>query len=292
VAWIETNKPFGKAQAPTKFRRLSIGSWAAPNDPTIYGVLELNVENALRHLEDLRSKTQEKITITHYLGKMFAEVLKLHPELNCEIRFGKIYPRQTIDISFQVAIEDETADISLKHRHDLSAGLVRCADQKTIIEIAEELNASARQIRTRADPAFSGIKRISSWIPGFLQTAAVGVIKGIISGLNLWSPVLGIPKNAFGSLMVTNVGSLGLDFALPALFPPASVPAIIAVGAIYRAPVFDVDDTGIVTRTRLERHIRLCGAFDHRYIDGLHASRIARDMRRFTEHPGSWECST
>jgi pyruvate/2-oxoglutarate dehydrogenase complex dihydrolipoamide acyltransferase (E2) component len=285
MAWLELNKPFGKGLVPSKFRRLALGSWSAPDNPTIYGVLELNVENALKHVESLRSKTTEKLTITHFLGKMLAEVLKLHPELNCEIRFGKFYPRKTVDLSFQVAIEDETADLSLKHRHDLSGAIVRNADQKTIIEIASELNAAARRIRSEQDPLFSGIKRISAMIPGFLQNVAVGIIKWITSGLNLWSPALGIPKNAFGSLMVTNVGSLGLDFALPALFPPASVPAIIAVGAIYKAPVYDIDESGVVVRTRLERHIRLCGAFDHRYIDGLHASRIARDMRRLTEHP-------
>ncbi len=285
MAWITTNKPFGKGQAPSRFRRLALGSWGPPNDPTIYGVLELNVEKALRHIEVLRSGTNEKITITHFLGKLIAEVLKLHPELNCEIRFGKFYPRKTIDISFQVAIEDESADLALKHRHDLSGAIVRSADQKTIEEIASELNAAARKIRNQRDPLFSGIKQISGMIPGFLQTFAVGIIKWIISGLNLWSPVLGIPKNAFGSIMVTNVGSLGLDFALPALFPPASVPAIVAVGAIYKAPVYETDDAGIVLRTRLERHIRLCGAFDHRYIDGLHASRIARDMRRLADSP-------
>ena len=285
MGWIELNKPFGKGQAPSKFRRLALGSWSAPDDPTIYGVLELNVENALSHVENLRQKTSEKITITHFLGKMLSEVLKLHPELNCEIRFGKFYPRTSIDISFQVAIEDESADLGLKHRHDLSGAIVRNADQKSIIEIAAELNAAARKIRGQRDPLFSGIKKISGMIPGFLQTFAVGIIKTIISGLNLWSPILGIPKNAFGSLMVTNVGSLGLDFALPALFPPASVPAIIAVGAIYKAPVYETDETGLVLKTKLERHIRLCGAFDHRYIDGLHASRIARDMRRLTQHP-------
>ena len=285
MAFIEINKPFGRAQAPSKFRRLALGSWSSPDNPTIYGVLELNVEAALAHLEKLRTRTEEKVTITHFLGSMLAKTLKLHPELNCELRFGKFYPRTSVDISFQVAIEDESADLGLKHRHDLSGALVRNADQKSILEIAEELNRSARKIRNAHDPGFSGIKRISGWIPGFLQSAAVSVIKWIISGLNLWSPVLGIPKNAFGSLMVTNVGSLGLDFALPALFPPAAVPAIIAVGAIYKAPVYETDPDGIVTRTRLERHIRLCGAFDHRYIDGLHASRIARDMRRFTEHP-------
>lgn len=285
MAFIEINKPFEKGQAPSKFRRLAMGSWRSPDDPTIYGVLELNIEKALKHLDEFRTQTDEKLTITHFLGKMLAEVMRLHPELNCEIRFGKFYRRKDVDISFQVAIEDEGADLGLKHRHDLSGALVRNADQKSIIEIAKELNASARRIRGSQDPGFSGIKKISGFIPGFLQSFAVSIIKTITSGLNLWSPVLGIPKNAFGSLMVTNVGSIGLDFALPALFPPAAVPAIVAVGAIYKAPIFETDSEGTVLKTRLERHIRLCGAFDHRYIDGLHASRIARDMRRFTEHP-------
>jgi pyruvate dehydrogenase E2 component (dihydrolipoamide acetyltransferase) len=190
-----------------------------------------------------------------------------------------------VDLSFQVAIEDEEADFGLKHRHDLSSGLVRDAHLKSVIQIARELNASARQIRGERDPGFSGIKKLSGIVPGFLQTTAVGILQWIIRTLNLWSPILGIPKNAFGSLLITNVGSLGLDFALPALFPPSGVPSIIAVGAIYRAPVYETDESGTVIRTRLERFVRLCGAFDHRYIDGMHASRIARDMRRFTEHP-------
>ncbi len=285
MSLIQKNKPFGKPQAATKFRRLALGSWGAPNNPTIYGVLELNVERALEYLETLRGQTSEKLTITHFLGKMLAEVMRLHPELNCELRFGKFYPRTSVDLSFQVAIEDEGADLGLKPRHDLSSGLSRDADRKSVIEIAKELNASARKIRAEHDPAFSGIKKISSLVPGFLQSAAVGILKWVISTLNLWSPLLGIPKNAFGSLMITNVGSLGLDFALPALFPPAGIPSIVAVGAIYKAPVYETDESGVVIKTRLERFVRLCGAFDHRYIDGLHASRIARDMRKFTEHP-------
>lgn len=287
MPWITKNKPFGRPVTPTKFRRLALGSWRSPNDPTLYGVLEVNVEAALKHLEQLRLQTSEKVTITHYIGKVFAKVLELHPELNCESRFGKFYPRQSIDLSFQVAIEDEAtvADTAIKHRHDLSAGLVEHADQKSVIEIAKELNASARAIRNKKDPFFSGIKKLSSIIPGFVLNPAVGLLKWVINTLNLWSPVLGIPKNAFGGMMITNVGSLGLDFALPALFPPANVSSIIAIGAIYKAPVYDADENGVVIQTRLEHFIRLCGAFDHRYIDGIHASRIARDIRKYMEHP-------
>ena len=281
--WISRNKPFGKPRAPSKFRRMALGSWARPNDPTLYGILEVNVEAALAHLEQLKKTTAERVTLTHYIGKVFAEVLKLHPELNCEIRLGKFYPRTTVDISFQVAIEDEE---NPKQRHDLSASLILNADQKNIIEIAKELNASAKKIRGQSDPAFKGIKQISKMIPGFLLNCGMAILRWITVTLNLWSPALGIPKNAFGSIMLTNVGSLGLDFALPSLFPPANVSSIIAIGAIYQAPVYQTDSSGVVTQIKLERFIRLCGAFDHRYIDGMHASRIARDIRRLMG--GDW----
>jgi pyruvate/2-oxoglutarate dehydrogenase complex dihydrolipoamide acyltransferase (E2) component len=88
--------------------------------------------------------------------------------------------------------------------------------------------------------------------------------------------------------MITNVGSLGLDFALPALFPPAGVPMIIAVGVIYDAPVYDKKDDGTVS-VRLEKHMKMCGAFDHRYLDGLHASKVAMDIREFFREPGNLE---
>ena len=285
MAFIERNKPYGKPIKPSNFRRLALGSWTAPDDPTLYGMLEVNVEAALRHLDEIRGSTSEKLTITHYLGKVFAHVLVLNPELNCEARFGKFYPRTSIDLSFQIAIENNPDEQTKAHRHDLSAGLVCNADQKSIIQIAKELNESARKIRADRDPFFQGIKKISGLIPGFLLNPGVAVLRWILSTLNLWSPALGIPKNAFGGIMLTNVGSLGLDFAFPSLFPPAEVASIIAIGAIYKAPVYETDSEGVVTKTRLERFIRLCGAFDHRYIDGMHASRIARDIRKHIERP-------
>lgn len=283
---LTTNKPFGKPEAPSRFRRLALGSWKAPNDPTLIGIVEVNLENALNYLETLRTQTDEKITITHYIGKVFSLVLRDNPELNCEIRFGKFYPRTSIDLSFQIGIEDRDAPkVSAHRKHDLSAGLVTRADQKTVIEIAKELNAVARATRNKKDPGYAGIKKLSAIVPGFLLNATVSVLKWFLSTLNLWSPLFGIPRNAFGGMMITNVGSLGLDFAVPALFPPANVSSIIAVGAIYKAPVYQTDDQGVVTQTKLEHFIRLCGAFDHRYIDGLHASRIARDIRKYSEHP-------
>jgi len=269
------NKPFGKPLAPSRFRRLALGSWGGTGDPTIYGILEVNAENALAHIASEKARTGDRITITHYVGKVFAKVLERSPDMNAEIRWGRFYPRQSIDVSFQVAIEKNK---------DLSAGIVRNTNKASLSEIAKVLNQGAHDIRHKDDPGFRGVKRTSAMIPGFFQRPAVRLLQFLSSTLNLWSPIFGFPKNAFGSIMITNVGSLGLDFALPALFPPAGVPMIIAVGALYDAPVFEKREDGYVN-VKLEKHLKICGAFDHRYLDGLHASKMAMDIRELFKHP-------
>ena len=270
------NKPYGKPMKATRFRRLALGSWGSQGDPTIYGIVEANAEKALAYIASERARSGERITINHFVGKVFSKILEQNPELNTEIRWGKFYPRSDIDISFQVAIE--------KHQ-DLSSGVVRKANHASLGEIAHALNQGAHEIRGKDDPGFRGIKRASSIIPGFLQRPAVLFLQFVVSTLNLWSPLLGIPKNAFGSMMITSTGSLGLDLAFPALFPPAGVPMIIAVGALFDAPVYTKNADGTVASIRLEKHLKLCGAFDHRYIDGLHGAKIATGIREYFLHP-------
>ena len=280
---LSRNKAFGPPKKPNHWRRLAIGSWSGPSDPTLYGIQEFNVEKALQYLEAGKASGKfkypdAKITITHFVGKVFAQLLTLYPDLNTELRFGKFYPRLSIDVSFQVAIDAGPAP-------DLSASCVRNVDQKDFSEVAKDLSHGAHTIRSKNDPGFKGVKRLSQIIPGFLQGFSVRILRWILSTLNVWSPLIGVPKDAFGSLLITNVGSLGIDFALPALFPPAGVPMIVAVGAIYKAPVYETDEAGNVLKTKLERHIRLCGAYDHRYLDGLHASKCAREMKKMFDHP-------
>jgi pyruvate/2-oxoglutarate dehydrogenase complex dihydrolipoamide acyltransferase (E2) component len=270
------NKQFGKALRPSRFRRLALGSWGAQGDPTIYGVVEVNAEKALAYIASEKARTGSRITINHFSGKVFAKIMERHPELNSEIRWGKFFPRTSIDVAFQVAIE---------HNQDLSSGVVRQVHQKSLSEIANALHGHAHEIRGKNDPGFRGVKNLSSWIPGLFQRPAVSILQFIINTCNLWSPVLGVPRDAFGSLMITNVGSLGLDFALPALFPPAGVPMIIAVGALFDAPVYEKNQDGTVKSIRLEKHLKLCGAFDHRYLDGLHGSKIATAIREYFNDP-------
>ena len=87
-----------------------------------------------------------------------------------------------------------------------------------------------------------------------------------------------MPKDPFGSMMITNIGSLGLDTAYVPLVPYSRVPILLAHRARSRTRPSSSD--GKITVGKM---MRVNATFDHRFIDGFHAasmSRILRDMDR------------
>jgi pyruvate dehydrogenase E2 component (dihydrolipoamide acetyltransferase) len=107
-----------------------------------------------------------------------------------------------------------------------------------------------------------------TWLIGFLMYT-----------LNLDLSGLGMPKDAFGSVIITNVGSLGLDMAYVPLVPYTRVPIFVAPGAVKEAPV--VEDGKIV----VGKVMNINASFDHRFIDGFHAGVLATTLREMLENP-------
>jgi pyruvate/2-oxoglutarate dehydrogenase complex dihydrolipoamide acyltransferase (E2) component len=97
--------------------------------------------------------------------------------------------------------------------------------------------------------------------------------------LNLDMRWAGMPKDPFGGAVVTSIGSLGLDTAYVPLVPYSRVPIFLAPGAVRDEPV--VED-GVVKPGRV---MGLHATFDHRFIDGAHASKLARVFKEVLENP-------
>ena len=97
--------------------------------------------------------------------------------------------------------------------------------------------------------------------------------------LNLDLRWAGVPHDAFGSVMITNVGALGLEEAYVPLVPYSRVPLLLALGAIRKVPV---ERDGTVA---LEHMMKVCATFDHRLLDGAHAATMAKTLRAWIENP-------
>ncbi len=268
---LKRNVDLGPPLKISSWRKVAIGTWKSAGDPSVYGILDLDARPALAYIEKLRQKSGVRITLSHFAGKAVAETLRRHPQINCILRFGKLYPRKDVSVFFQVATDAEG--------EDLSGMTVREADRKSMVEIAREMEERVRVIKERRDQSFTRMKGTFGMLPGIFSRLILGVSGFLMYTLNLWSPLLGTPRDPFGSAMITNIGSLGMDTAFAPLVPYSRVPLLIALGVAQDAPW--------VNQGKLEvaKVIRFCVTVDHRLIDGVHGMHMSRTVKAIFADP-------
>ena len=258
----------------SSFRKIAIGTWRTAYDPSVYGTMELRMEEAVRYIAEFREKTGKKLTVSHMMAKAAAMVLKECPDANAILRWNRVYLRKRIGIFFQVVMTDEGA-----HKVDLSGATLYDVEQKSLVEIYDEFSDKVEKVRARKDPALEKTRSTFLGIPYFALGAVLRLISFLSYTMNLDLRRFGIPQDPFGSIMITNIGSLGLDTAYVPLVPYSRVPILIATGAVKDLPV--VEDGKIVPG----KVMRVNATFDHRFIDGFHASVMSRVLREWIEHP-------
>ncbi|HEX5746941.1 MAG TPA: 2-oxo acid dehydrogenase subunit E2 [Archangium sp.] len=256
----------------SSFRKLAIGSWKTAYDPTVYGTMTLRMDKALAYIEAFRVKTGIRLTVTHLLAKAMAEALRRCPDANAILRFNRIYLRKRITISTLVVQTDGG-------KVDLTSAKIDDAEQKSLREISAELEAAVQKVRQRRDEALEKSKGTIHALPYAFLNFFTWLISFFMYTLNWDMTWAGMPRDAFGSAIITNVGSLGLDTAYVPLVPYTRVPIFIAPGAIKDAPVVE---NGKVVPGKL---MNVNASFDHRFIDGFHASILANTFREMLENP-------
>jgi pyruvate/2-oxoglutarate dehydrogenase complex dihydrolipoamide acyltransferase (E2) component len=259
----------------SSFRKIAIGTWTTAKDPSVYGSVELEMDETLRYIEAFREQTGKRLTVTHLMAFAVGKVLEAMPDANAVLRFGRIWIKQEISVFFQVAMKDpESGQI------DLSGVTVREPQRKTIAEIVDEFEAVANKVRAGKDEEKESTRRSFKSIPGWLVGYVLDFISFFVYTLNLDMRWAGIPKDMLGSAMVTNVGSLGLEEAYVPLVPYSKVPLLVAVGALKRVPVVREGD-----RIEPATIMKLYATFDHRILDGAHAAKMADTLKKMFGDP-------
>lgn len=264
--------PYDRVQNATSWRRLALGTWAAPDNPTVYGTIEIDMTESLALIERLRSSEGLHVTVTHLVAKALALGLHDHPDGNGLIIGKRLYKRDEVDIFCQVASEDG---------RDLSGVKLLNVDRMPLREIAEKLNSRVARLRARKDREVEKSKASLARIPDWLLGPAMRAVSFFTYDLGLDLSRFGIAYDQFGSAMVTSIGSIdaGLGLALAPLVPFSHVPIVVLVNNIQRRPAVVGDQ--ILIRPMLT----LGCTFDHRFIDGVTGARIASTLRRALTHP-------
>ena len=271
MSFFHRNVAFEPPLRMSAWRKTALAIWRTTYDPSIYGVIELEAEPVLAYLEKIRLQSGARITLTHFVGKAVGTMLERHPELNTTLRRGRIYPRQGVNLTFTVA-SDGTGS-------DLGAFTLRDIQNKSVVEIAREMEPAIREVKEKADPHHRGFKTIISFFPNWLAQKILACATWIQYDLNLWSPLFGLPRDPYGAALITNIGSLGLDLAFGALIPATRMSMVVSVGALQDRPV--------VRQGKVVAGKTICLAFtiDHRVIDAVPAGYMAKTFKKIFADP-------
>lgn len=259
----------------SSFRRIAIGTWQTAYDPSVYGTLEVRMDEAVRYIAEFRKKTGRRLTVSHLMAKAAAMAIKECPEANAILRWNRIYLRRRIGVFFQVVMDDEGAE-----KIDLSGATLFDVQDKSLVEICDEFEAKVAIVRARKDPSLEKTRKTFLSIPFFLLNRVLKLLSFLSYTLNLDLRWAGVPSDPFGSIMITNIGSLGLDLAWVPLVPYSRVPMLLAVGAVKDQAL--VDDGGKIFAGKV---MAINATFDHRIIDGFHAAVMSRTLRTWLEQP-------
>lgn len=257
----------------TSWRKVAASIYKKPTDSKIFGSVELDVTDLEQYITQKR-KEGLKITLTHIFTLAVARALKDDvPELNAYIRRGGIVKRNSIDAMVSVLIDDSQMG-SIK---------VHNADTLTLQELADIMDVEIRKARAGSENKTMQMRDSITKIPWPLRVWLVSIIRKITIDWGLTIPFLNFKPDSFGSYVVSNIGTLGLDMGYPALFPISNVPLVLIMGGVKKKP-YVVNDA-IVPR----RIINLGAALDHRVVDAMHGGKLFRYIKHVTSNPSILE---
>jgi pyruvate/2-oxoglutarate dehydrogenase complex dihydrolipoamide acyltransferase (E2) component len=264
----DKNQVYDPLKYNTSWRKMAAAIFNPPRDGKVFGMVDLNMREPLRAIEEW-NKDGHHVTATHYFMSTMAHIIGAWvPELNCYARWGKVYQREKVTISAAVLVGGK--DLTTVRIHD--------ADKKTVLELSKEMNDKVKARREGKDDKAMATRKGLSGVPWPLR-------RWIFQGIRYTVYELGIPisgglnKEMFGSLLVSNIGPLGLSYGIPALMPASNLAFVMSLGHVEEKAI--VEDGKVIPCKMLP----ICGTFDHRVVDGAHIGKMSRGMKYYFNNP-------
>lgn len=257
----------------TGWRRIADAMWTAPNDPQIYGTIDVDATAVLALVAGMRERGQ-RVTITHVVGRALALAISAVPAINVRLVAGYALPRPSVDVFFITAVEGG---------NDLSGVKVERANEKSVVEVAEELGRRAQSMKRGDDPDLAKSKRAMQVLPKQALRAALRFAAFLTGDLNQEIGALALRRAPFGSAMVTSVGMFGLPMGFAPLAWMYRVPILVLVGEVTKKPVVVGD------AIEIRQVLPICATIDHRYVDGYHIAKLFSVFKAYLAAPEEHE---
>lgn len=251
------------------WRKVASTIYQKPVDSKIYGIVELDVTDLEKYVAKKR-KEGTKTTITYLIALIIGRAMRQDvPQLNTYVKRGKIVQRDKVIGTVSVLLPGG----------EMGSVKVENADQKTVDEITGEIAEKIKASRKGDENDTMQSKNMLANVPWPFRRWLFRLYRTITIHWGISLPGLGLDSNSFGSYVVSNIGTVGLDTGFGSLLPSSNVSLVFILGSIQKKPAIVNDE--IVPR----RIMLLSATLDHRVVDGSHGGLLFRAIKRMVKNP-------
>lgn len=255
------------------WRKVASAIYRKPVDSKIFGSVEMDITELEEYVR-MKRKQGVRITLTHVFTLAVARAIREEvPELNSFIRRGRIRQRGHVDAMVSVLLKGS----------QMSTIRIPDADKLTLGEVALLLRSEIGNSRKGSENKTMKLKGLMAAIPWPFRNWLYRLLKKITIDWGFSLPSMGLGVNSFGSFVLSNIGSIGLDMGYPALFPVSNVSMVFILGGVS-------DKAWVVDgQVEVRRIISLGAALDHRAVDASHGGKLFNYLKYIARHPEALE---
>jgi len=253
----------------SNWRKVASTIYKKPTDSKIFGIVELDVTELEKYVAKKR-KEGIKTTLTYLITIIIGRGIRQEvPELNTYVKRGKILQRKQVDATVSVLLPGG----------QMGSVKVENADQLTTAEISNKIGDNIANSRKGNENDEMQSKSFLAKLPWPIRNWFFKIYQTITINWGISMPVLGLDSNSFGSYVISNIGTVGLDTGFGSLLPSSNISFVFVLGAINKKPIV-VNDEVVVRRVML-----LSSTLDHRVVDGSHGGRLFRFIKMVAKNP-------
>ncbi|UOO38485.1 hypothetical protein IZU99_04330 [Oscillospiraceae bacterium CM] len=226
-----------------------------------------------RFLRKKRAEGYPGMGMLHVFLSAYVRVVSQKPALNRFVAGQRIYARNCIEVVMMVkkAMSTEAGETSIK---------VKLDPRDTITDIYHKINAEIDKIKegveeTNTDGVAAAMMKIPRLILKFLV-----FILNIFDYYGILPQMLVDASPFHGSLIVTDLGSIGIPPVYHHLYNFGNLPLFLAFGAKRRA--FEMEADGKVVE---KKYIDYTLVLDERISDGFYFAQVFKYFKSFIRHP-------
>lgn len=242
-------------------------------DASVFFEDSIEVTEVDRFLRKKRESGMPGLGMLHLLVAAYVRVASQRPAINRFISGQRIYARNNIEfvMSIKKEMSSEGGETSIK---------VILDPTDTLTEVYNKINAAIHAVKNEAaETSTDDVANALIKLPRFILKFVVGFI-GLLDYFDIAPKMLLNASPFHGSMIITDLGSLGIPPVFHHLYNFGNLPVFIAFGA-KRKEYINQKDGSLVEKKYLDYTV----VMDERICDGFYFAQSFKYLKSYMKHP-------